>query len=76
MKTIRFGDVVALCIETAYLAGRKPTRLLIGPEIWPIFLMPPQIVVPQLANGTPTYRGLPCYKMHHRGVAVETVAIH
>lgn len=71
MKTIRFGDVVALCIEKAYLAGRKPTRLLIGPEIWPIFVHPFHIV-PQLGKSTPVYRGLPCYKMRCRGVAVET----
>lgn len=71
MNHIRLGDVIERCIVQAKRAGRKPTRLLFGPEIWPCFAFAPKMV-PHLDGSVPEYRGLPCFKMHAPGVAVVT----
>lgn len=73
MKTFRLGDVVERSLDQARLSGRKPARLLVGPEIWPVFTIPGNVPSITLNQHPPTYRGLRCYKMHAPGIAVVTV---
>ena len=68
-KMFRLADVVEKSLDQARRAGRKPARLLFGPEIWPVFKI--CSIVP--VQDPPIYRGLRCYKMHAPGIAVVTV---
>lgn len=76
-KRYTIGDLAAMAevaIITAKQEGRKPEKVLLGPEEWRSFMMgeTPELSVTALGmNGCPTFFGLPVSPMDSQGVAVK-----